>query len=206
MPVLPFQCRVYIIPSAMSSDSSSSGEDSSDEDVCGCGSCYPGSSLTCRACGCSGCETDTVCLYPDSDDEDDGPHDIRYWEQKARDTQNVANYLTVDLRKQVNKTVKVQQICDHRVAFAENERIRMKKRGKEKLLLIEAENKHQLEMFKDSHAHLMDVIKARHDDIAELQEEVHVKQEEIDKIKIQLADAVDMLKSTKKSTRKRSRN
>jgi hypothetical protein len=199
------------------SDKSESNEGSSDseneESVCGCDRCYPGSIETCRACGCSGCETNEgSCMYPnDSDDEDrDTPKDIRYWEKKAHDNEDTVNYLRVDIRNEIKKTEKLQTLCNYRTEYAKNERTRMKASFNEKVQLLESENKYQAESFKESDDNLMEALENRHGEISELQEELHVKQEEIDKLQVQLSTATDALKvknpkPVKKPTRKRAR-
>jgi hypothetical protein len=199
------------------SDESDSIEDSSNSEdegrVCGCDRCYEGSTETCRACSCSGCETEEgPCMYPnDSDDEDrDTPKDIRYWEKKAHDNEDTVNYLRVDLRNEVTKTVNMQTLCNRRTEYAKNERIRMKASFKEKVQLLEYENKHQAESFKEIDDNLIEVLKDRHGEILDLQEELNVKQEEIDKLQVLLSTATEQLKAdapkpVKKPARKRAR-
>lgn len=185
-----------------SSDSGSSDDDSSSEDevkVCDCERCYEGSKETCRECGCSGCETDNACMY-DSDAENDGcVHDIRYWENKAHANEDRANYLTVDVRKEVRKNVKIQMLCDNRLRTMKNERERMKASFKEKISLLEAEHKHEAESYKKRDSDWLERV-------SELLQEQYVKQDEIDKLNKQLSDTAAKLAGTaKKLARKRAR-
>lgn len=192
----------YEMSSDESSDNESLDVSTSDEDgIAEEGDLYYNESTEpCRTCACSGCETDTGCDYP-SDDNSDEARDIVYWENKAHATQDLANYLEVDLRKQVRKTQKILEHCNNRVKFAQNERNRMKTSCREKILLLNAENKQQLEFSKNETSNLMHSIRLR--DV-----ERRVMKDKIDEIKQQLECAHAQLKELVgvEGVRKRARN
>jgi hypothetical protein len=197
---------INMIISSGGDDGDSSSESDESVRVCDCERCYEGSTETCRECNCSGCETDTVCLYPDEDEDAYVTHDAAYWEKKANSNQDTANYLTVDLRKQVRKLVKTKALCDQHVQFARNEQARMKASTEEKILLIEADCKHQIELSKQSEAHMLEVVMSRAKEIGELENQRSGMQEEIDRLKKELVDVISQNKlSSVKQTGKRER-
>jgi hypothetical protein len=183
--------------SSSSDDDDDVSESDSDESVrvCECSRCYEGSIETCRECGCSGCETDTTCLYPDSDEENYVTHDAQYWELKANANQDTANYLTVDLRKLEKKVAKIQTLCDRRVQFARNEEIRMKASTEEKIMLIEADCGHRVELAIESEKHMLDVVKSRAKEISKLEYERDDQLEEIERLRTELSEAISQKKS-----------